>query len=90
MNKGGIRNFRTPPLSCSLASEQPMATPTLSIKLHREAFMKVIDPETTTTNEMLRPRREGCVVLPHARHERQSFRCSLATSRECVLSSCSR
>ena len=70
MNKGGIRNFRTPPLSCSLASERPMATPTLSIKLYREAFMKVIDPETTLTNEMLRPRREGSVVLPQARHER--------------------
>ena len=46
-----------------------MATPTLSIKLHREAFMKVIDPETTLTNEMLRPRREGRIGFPQIRIE---------------------
>jgi hypothetical protein len=90
MNEGGIRKFRTPPSWCSLASEQPEVTPTLSIKLHREAFMKVVDPETTLTNEMLRPRREGSAVLPQARHERQSFRCTLATSCESLLLSCSR
>ena len=50
------------------------ATPAASLKLHREALARAVDPETASlANIMLPPRREGSAEFPQTPHLRWSL-----------------